>query len=157
LKHSQDDPCILVGDCHRGTVEAAPLPKLIDPLVIEVHLGWRGLELQYLSELDLDFDVRLTGFELPEIDLLIGELTPANSNDEADAVIPVASGAAITRAGDVWKIGSHRLICGDSTKRETYQHLLGDARAQLVFTDPHYNVPISGQRGKLVRPPRSQC
>jgi DNA modification methylase len=117
------------------------------------NAGWDrnllGVEFQYLSELDLEFDVSLTGFELPEIDLLLGELTPANSNDSADEVIPVASGPAITRTGDVWKIGGHRLICGDSTKRETYQQLLGDTHAQLVFTDPPYNVPISGHVGGL--------
>jgi DNA modification methylase len=55
-----------------------------------------------------------------------------------------------TRLGDVWCFGdSHRLICGDSTKSETYQQLLGDARAQMVFTDPPYNVPISGHVGGL--------
>src|SRR3954469_20455400 len=49
----------------------------------------------------------------------------------------------------VWQIGNHRLICGDSTRPETYQQLLGDARAQMVFTDPPYNVPISGHVGGL--------
>jgi hypothetical protein len=51
--------------------------------------------------------------------------------------------------GDIWNLGNHRLICGDSTKSETYQQLLGDARAQMVFTDPPYNVPISGHVGGL--------
>jgi hypothetical protein len=91
-----------------------------------------------------------TGFDLPEIDLLIGELSlAANDNDAADAVVEVAPGPAVTRLGDVWSIGSHRLICGDSTKAETYQQLLGDVRAQMVFTDPPYNVPIFGHVGGL--------
>lgn len=51
--------------------------------------------------------------------------------------------------GDIWQIGSHRLICGDSTERETYQRLLDKDRAQLVFTDPPYNVPIAGHVGGL--------
>lgn len=117
------------------------------------NAGWDrnllGLEFQYLSSLDVDFDVSLTGFELPEIDLLIGELDIANSNEPADTNIPLSSGPAITRLGDTWQIGSHRLICGDSTQRETYQRLLGEARAQLVFTDPPYNVPIAGHVGGL--------
>jgi DNA modification methylase len=118
------------------------------------NAGWDrallGLELQYLTELEIDFDVTVTGFELPEIDLLIGELSlTANDNDAADAVIEVAPGPAVTRPGDVWSIGSHRLICGDSTKAETYQQLLGDVRAEMVFTDPPYNVPISGHVGGL--------
>ena len=112
--------------------------------------GLLGLELQYLTELDIDFDVTLTGFELPEIDLLIGELSlEANENDAADALVEVSTGPAISRPGDIWQIGNHRLICGDSTKPETYQRLLGDARAQMVFTDPPYNVPIAGHVGGL--------
>jgi DNA modification methylase len=118
------------------------------------NAGWDrallGLELQYLTELEIDFDVTLTGFELPEIDILIGDLSlAANDNDPADAVVEVASGPAISRPGDIWQIGSHRLICGDSTRLETYQQLLGDARAQVVFTDPPYNVPIIGHVGGL--------
>ena len=81
------------------------------------NAGWDrellGLELQYLTDLDFDFDVTLTGFELPEIDLLIGELSPDGDNDPADAVVEVAAGPAVTRPGDIWRIGSHRLICGD--------------------------------------------
>ena len=111
------------------------------------NAGWDrellGLELKYLSDLDIDLDLTITGFELPEIDLLIGELAE-DSDDPADAPIAVSAGPAVTRLGDVWQIGNHRLICGDSTIAATYQALLGEERAQLVFTDPPYNVPISG-------------
>ena len=118
------------------------------------NAGWDrallGLELQYLTDLEIDFDVTVTGFDLPEIDLLIGELSvSADSDDPADAVFEVAAGPAISRPGDIWQIGSHRLICGDSTQIETYQQLLGTARAQMVFTDPPYNVPIAGHVGGL--------
>src|SRR5258706_12006630 len=80
------------------------------------NAGWDrallGLELQYLTELEIDFDVTVTGFDLPEIDLLIGELSlAANDNDSADAIVEVAAGPAVTRLGDVWNFGSsHRLI-----------------------------------------------
>ena len=56
----------------------------------------------------------------------------------------VDPGPAVTRLGDIWQIGRHRLICGDSTKAETYARLLGGERAQMVFTDPPYNVQIDG-------------
>jgi DNA modification methylase len=116
------------------------------------NAGWDrellGLELRYLTELDIDLDVTVTGFELPEIDLLIGELTAGN-DDPADAAVAVSAGPPVTRPGDVWQIGGHRLICGDSTTAATYQALLGEERAQLVFTDPPYNVPISGHVGGL--------
>jgi len=118
------------------------------------NAGWDrallGIELQYLTELDIDFDVTVTGFELPEIDLLIGELSlAANDNDAADAAVEAAAGPATTHQGDVWQIGNHRLVCADSTQIESYKRLLGDERAQLVFTDPPYNVPISGHVGGL--------
>ena len=118
------------------------------------NAGWDrsllGLELQYLSELDIDFDVTVTGFELPEIDLLIGELSLAGDGDgAADAAFQPAHGRAVTRSGDIWRSAAHRLACGDSTQAETYQRLLGDARAQMVFTDPPYNVPIAGHVGGL--------
>jgi len=112
------------------------------------NAGWDrnllGLELQYLNELEVDFDVTVTGFEVPEIDILIDELSPANEDDPADELIEPVSGPAVTRPGDIWQIGSHRLVCGDSTSPETYQALLADKRAQMVFSDPPYNVPIAG-------------
>src|SRR5947209_11799051 len=108
------------------------------------NAGWDrnllGLELQYLTDLDVDFDVTLTGFELPEIDLLIGELSVAGDDDPADAAVEVSAGPPVTRPGDLWRIGSHRLVCGDSTRSETYQALLGEQRAQMVFSDPPYNL-----------------
>ena len=96
------------------------------------NAGWDrellGIELQYLSELDVDFDVTITGFELPEIDVLIAELSPQEDDepDPADAVPDVAEGPAVTQEGDVWLIGRHRLICADSTKAETHERLLGE-------------------------------
>ena len=115
--------------------------------------GWDrntlGCELQYLSELGLDFDVTLTGFDLPEIVILIGELSPDITNDPADDPIEPSTGPAVSRIGDVWQIGSHRLICGDSTAAVTYRALLGDERAQMVFSDAPYNVPIAGHVGGL--------
>lgn len=125
------------------------------------NAGWDkrllGLELQYLSELEIELDMTITGFEVPEIDILIGEAAdaPSKSNDEADKFIEPASGPAVSQAGDIWRIGQHRLICGDSTRLEIYQALLGDKRAQMVFSDPPYNVPIAGNvscHGEIIHP-----
>lgn len=116
---------------------------------LAANAGWDrellGLELKYLSELDLDFDLTITGFETPEIDVLIGELSlDGDGEDPADTVPEPAAGPTVTRPGDIWRIGPHRLICGDATIAETYAALLGTERAAMVFTDPPYNVPISG-------------
>jgi len=113
------------------------------------NAGWDrellALELQYLTELELDFDVTITGFETAEIDLIIGELEVSQKADQADQVPAVdASGAAVTRPGDLWLLGKHRLLCADATKAESFERLLDGDKAQMVFTDPPYNVPIDG-------------
>jgi 16S rRNA G966 N2-methylase RsmD len=109
------------------------------------NAGWDrellGLELK---ELSLNFDLTLTGFELPEVDLLLGELEGPGS-DSADEIPEISDDRpAVTRAGDLWQIGNHFLLCGDSTKRESYETVMRGAKAQAVFTDPPYNVRIAG-------------
>ena len=110
--------------------------------------GWDreilAIELQNLMADDLEFDVAITGFEMPEIDVLISELEPEPKKTDPVDRVPPLEDTAVTRLGDIWQIGSHRLICGDSTDAETYTRLLDGERAQMVFTDPPYNVPIEG-------------
>ena len=109
------------------------------------NAGWDeellALELQYLDGLDLDFDLTITGFEMAEIDAML-VLDP----DTEEEVVPEPSeGPAVTQAGDLWMIGKHRLYCGDATKPASYDALFdGSKAAQMIFTDPPYNVPISG-------------
>jgi hypothetical protein len=111
------------------------------------NAGWdRGLlalELQELS-VDLDFDVTVTGFETAEIDLLISELNE-RTGDESDEVPTIDRCApAVSRLGDLWRIDDHFLLCGDALKKDSYVKLLGTQKAQMVFTDPPYNVEIAG-------------
>ncbi len=110
--------------------------------------GWDqemlAIELQGLIALDLDFDVTITGFETPEIDILIGGLNADGEEDPDDELPLIDEGPAVTQPGDIWCIGKHRLICGDSTNPNTFARLLDGAEAQMVFTDPPYNVPIEG-------------
>ncbi|PPD31327.1 MAG: DNA methylase N-4 [Hyphomicrobium sp.] len=111
--------------------------------------GWDreilAIELQHLTAIDVDFDVTLTGFEMAEVDLLLGAGQVAETKaDPADAVPEVAAGPSVTRTGDIWQIGRHRLICGDALAPETYARLLAGEKAQMIFTDPPYNVKIDG-------------
>jgi hypothetical protein len=134
--------------CLAGMTEAQIRAYVIADNRLAENAGWApellAIEMQYLADLDLDFDVTITGFSMPEIDVLIGGLdAPAQKPDPADAV-PEIAGPAVTRLGDIWQIGLHRLICGDATAPETYARLLGGEAAQMVFTDPPYNVPIDG-------------
>lgn len=111
--------------------------------------GWDremlAIELQGL--IDTDFSIELTGFEIAEVDrLLDGEAEAKAPDRNIDDDIPQfpAPGTAITRSGDLWELGTHRLLCGDATAAGSYERLLGDDRAALIFTDPPYNVPIEG-------------
>jgi len=101
------------------------------------------IEFQALAELDLDFELEITGFETAELDLLLdGDV--ADGEDPDDLLPEALPDAPVTQAGDVWFLGNHRLICGDAQLPETYATLMVDDRARMGFTDPPYNVKISG-------------
>jgi DNA modification methylase len=102
-------------------------------------------ELQYLSSLDLEFDTTLTGFDSPEIDVLIQELDLDGAGNEADEIPNIDTPApSVSQLGDLWRLGEHRLLCADATKQDSFSRLLQDAKAQMIFTDPPYNVRIDG-------------
>ena len=109
--------------------------------------GWDrdilAIELHALSELDLDFDLEITGFETAELDLLL-DGPDADEADPDDDVSQLEIGPAVTKPGDVWLLGEHRLICGDAQNPDIYSALMQSDRAQAVFTDPPYNVKIGG-------------
>jgi DNA modification methylase len=90
--------------------------------------------------------VTLTGFSLAEIDLTLDQAREASTaaiDNPADR-IPEAPNIAASRPGDLWHLGRHRLLCGNALLPKHVASLLGDERADLIFTDPPYNVPIDG-------------
>lgn len=96
-----------------------------------------------------DFDVSLTGFEPAELDDLFKDNLKAGIKDDAFDVESELKKPTITKPGDIWMLGRHRLICGDSTLPHTYEMLMGDTKANLVITDPPYNVNYEGSAGKI--------
>lgn len=113
--------------------------------------GWDkdilAIELQFLIEQDdLNFDIGVIGFETGEIDVLIDG---ANKKiDPLDEIPAVDEGkSAITRAGDLWLLGKHRLYCGNSLEENSYKVLMDSELADLVFVDMPYNVKIDGHVG----------
>lgn len=111
------------------------------------NAGWDqdllAIELQGL--LDVGFDLELTGFSLAEIDIALD--APAgisNASQEEDHLPESASDHPVTRTGDLWQLGLHRLLCGDARDPETIAQLTQGAGIDLIFTDPPYNVPIDG-------------
>ena len=113
---------------------------------LALKAGWDqellAIELQDL--IDLDFEVEVIGFEVPEIDMIletqIGS-TPSTKDKDED-IVPQLSEVAITRHGDIWQLGRHRLVCGDARDQAAYQALLGEEQVGMIFTDPPYNLPI---------------
>ncbi len=103
-------------------------------------------DLMELSlEDELSFDLTVTGFDLPEIDLVIdgagsAEVAPPEEVEESDASRP-----AVAQPGDLWVLGRHRLFCGDALQEVSYRAVLGaEEKPRMVFTDPPFNVPVNG-------------
>jgi len=96
-----------------------------------------------------DFDVSLTGFEPAEIDDLFKDSMKDGIKDDDFDVESELKNPTITKPGDIWTLGRHRLVCGDSTLPHTYEMLMGDTKANLVITDPPYNVNYEGSAGKI--------
>ncbi len=108
-----------------------------------------ALHLKELSVVDLDFDIEATGFTVGEIDLSIDAAQPDTSKAKDDPLdrFKVASGPAVTQVGDLWQLGTHRILCGNALDPAAYPTLMEGAKAMMVVTDPPYNVKIDGHVG----------
>ncbi|OKL48828.1 DNA modification methylase [Boudabousia liubingyangii] len=96
-----------------------------------------------------DFDVTLTGFDPAEVDALFrDQLAGGIEEDDFDVEAELAK-PAMSKTGDIWQLGRHRLIVGDSTDPATFEALMGDEKANLVVTDPPYNVNYQGSAGSI--------
>ncbi len=115
---------------------------------LALNAGWDqellALELEEL--IASDFEVELTGFSLAEIDFTLDAAAEASttSGDEPVDYIPARQERAVSQTGDCWQLGRHRLVCGDAREPQDYQSVMQGEQAQIVFTDPPYNVPIDG-------------
>jgi len=96
-----------------------------------------------------DFDVSLTGFDAFELDDLFKDSLKDNIKDDNFDVDEELKKPAVSKLGDLWILGKHRLVCGDSTKAETYKELMDGKQANLTVTDPPYNVNYEGNAGKI--------
>jgi len=118
--------------------------RLTENAVWDDHL--LAEQLRDLALLNLDFNLEVTGFDMGEIDFRIENLnSPAQSDqDPADDLSDVPMGPPVTRPGDTWQLGEHRVLCSSALAATAYDELMRDERAQIVFSDPPYNVRING-------------
>lgn len=98
---------------------------------------------------DSDFDVTFTGFDPPEIEQLMNSVHDKEIVEDEFDIDAELEKPPVTREGDLWLLGEHRLVCGDSTLPETYDLLMAGRKANLVVTDPPYNVDYEGSAGKI--------
>jgi DNA modification methylase len=107
-----------------------------------------AIELKALGDLDLNFDVEITGFEFAEVDILIERAERDDDPVEVDEIPDLDEATPpVSAVGDLWFLAEHRLLCADALKPESYARLLAGETAQMVFTDPPYNVRINGHVG----------
>lgn len=166
-----DDDVILAG---HGRVEAAKLlgldripairiSELSEPqkraLVLAENklaerAGWDrellSVELAELSTMlpDIGLTVELTGFESAEIDTILSDVEERRAACADDELVAI-SDRAVSRPGDLWLLGKHRILCGDARDAAVFEMLLGSERVDMMFADPPYNVPIVGHaRGR---------
>ena len=115
---------------------------------LALNAGWDkeilAIELQAL--VDCDFDIEVTGFSLAEVDFTLVDAREADpgADDAPEDAVPDHQSDPVTRSGDIWQLGRHRLLCGDTRDCEAMDRLMDGEGADLVFTDPPYNVAIDG-------------
>ncbi|WP_350343238.1 site-specific DNA-methyltransferase [Proteinivorax tanatarense] len=140
-------PCVMV----EHLTEAQKKAYIIADNKLALEAGWDdellAVELENLK--DLNFDVELTGFNAAEIDELFSNIHDKEVEDDDFDVDATLEEETISKQGDIWLLGRHRLICGDSTKAETYEKLMDGKKANLVVTDPPYGVSYDGSQGTI--------
>ena len=135
----EEVPCIVLS----GLTEAQKKAYIIADNKLALNAGWDDellkLELENLKE--LDFDISLTGFNIDELDDVLGEEKEVEE-DDFDCTPPEEPKAKL---GDIYQLGNHRLMCGDSTNKSNIEKLLDGNKVDLLFTDPPYNMHYSGR------------
>nr|DAV87610.1 MAG TPA: adenine specific DNA methyltransferase [Caudoviricetes sp.] len=137
-------PCVFVDHL----TEAQKKAYILADNRMAMDAGWDEellrVELEALE--GMGFDLGMTGFDEKEL----AELFPNEEAKEDDFDVEAElQRPTFTKSGDVWTLGRHRLVCGDSTKEETYAVLMDGVKANLVITDPPYNVNYEGSAGKI--------
>lgn len=137
-------PCITL----TGLTEAQKKAYVIADNQLPLNAGWDldklKLEVETLQELDFDIDV--LGFDDEFLDGLLDVQMDEGLTDEDE--VPEAPEIPVSVLGDIWELGNHRLMCGDSTSIDAVDRLMGGAKVDLLFTDPPYNVAFNGRSGK---------
>lgn len=105
------------------------------------------VEFQDIEKLNIDFSLDITGFDTPELDIIFDtDLTTKEIklDEKANSVPFIPEDEILSKEGDIWQLGNHRIICGNSLEKSVYEKLLEYKKADMIFTDPPYNVKVEG-------------
>jgi DNA modification methylase len=115
----------------------------------EAQWDFELLREHFRELIEIDFDVELTGFSTGEVDLMLDGKPEATAVDPADDLTALScDGPAVSQLGDIWELGQHRLLCGDALRRSSYERLLDGDLAEMMVSDPPYNVRIGRTVGR---------
>ena len=130
---------------HLGPEERRALVIADNKLALNAGWDQEMLAAELQSLIDAGFDMDVTGFSIAEIDIALDTATASSPEtiDRGD-IVPLPQQTPVSRVGDLWILGRHRLVCGDAQCTEVFHRLMEKSKADLVFTDPPYNVPING-------------
>jgi DNA modification methylase len=140
-------PCVFV----EHLTDAQKKAYILADNRLALNAGWDEelLALEFADLKELGFDVELTGFDAAEIEKLFAVGADEATEDDFDVDAELEK-PAFSKLGDVWTLGRHKVICGDSTKPETYAALMGGKQANLILTDPPYGIDYDkGSAGKI--------
>lgn len=126
--------------------------KALNVAMNKVSGDWDTQKLADLMDSlkELDYDLGKTGFDPPEIEQLFNQVHDKNVSDDDFDVDKAVEKEAFVQPGDIWKLGKHRLLCGDSTKAEDVQRLMDGQKANACVTDPPYNCAYQGGTGMRI-------
>ncbi len=126
--------------------------KALNVAMNKVSGDWDTQKLADLMDSlkELDYDLGKTGFDPPEIEQLFNQVHDKNVSDDDFDVDKAVEKEAFVQQGDIWKLGKHRLLCGDSTKAEDVQRLMDGQKANACVTDPPYNCAYQGGTGMRI-------
>lgn len=142
-------PCITAV----GWSDAQKKAYVIADNKLALNAGWDNnmLSIEFSELKDMDFDLGLTGFNLDELAKILEEPLNEGLTDEDD--VPEVPEQPVTVEGDVWLLGNHRLMCGDSTSIDAVEKLMNGQLADMIFTDPPYNADYSSRVDKARHKP----
>jgi DNA methylase len=133
-----DMPAVVVSDL--GEADLRLLRLALNRLGEDSGWDVEALKLEFsdVIEISSDIDLTISGFEMGEIDVVV-----SGAIDEEDALPLVnETDPPVTKSGDIWRLGEHRILCGDALLAESYASLMAEERAEMVFTDPPWNIAI---------------